>query len=416
VLDGLKTWCGIERMQALPVLLCSEEAWMPLVGFKAPHVRQGMCHRGAATRQGARPLGPISPETVANQLVKLHVRALESGFKGAIRALATAGACEQTGTGIADGTELETTARSRGCGQVTRQVRIKDKQGRVHAIEVTVYGWKGLLLIEASTTMPLAVNVATSHAHEALWSRALVTQARLHRAGVARRQQVVCAQGCLAGTTRWWLDQHEGTCVVPAQAHLAVTADARAQAAAGEESTGGRRAHTVRHGQGKTARTERLETAVVGITGLTTDDQDGTPAHECQATRRDCHPHPIQAVVVRQWQGTDDGPGGNTVLLTKAPVEKPVQVFDDDEDRRLLENGWIKACKQQGDVGHPPPTTARAVPVQVVCTRLMFALATAYRRQGAREAPGGESVGWQGWRRQLSEQTREQVIVCAQGA
>jgi hypothetical protein len=35
----------------------------------------------------------------------------------------------------------------------------------------------------------------------------------------------------------------------------------------------GRRAHTVRHGQGRAARTERLETAVVGIAGLTTDDQ-----------------------------------------------------------------------------------------------------------------------------------------------
>jgi hypothetical protein len=35
----------------------------------------------------------------------------------------------------------------------------------------------------------------------------------------------------------------------------------------------GRRAHTVRHGQGNTARTERLETEVVGITGLTTYDQ-----------------------------------------------------------------------------------------------------------------------------------------------
>ena len=32
----------------------------------------------------------------------------------------------------------------------------------------------------------------------------------------------------------------------------------------------GRRVHTVRHGQGKTAWSERLETDVVGIIGLTT--------------------------------------------------------------------------------------------------------------------------------------------------
>ena len=65
------------------------------------------------------------------------------------------------------------------------------------------------------------------------------------------------------------------TCVVPAKANMAVTADARAQASAGDAITVGRRAHTVRHGQGNTARTERLETEVVGITALTTYDQYG---------------------------------------------------------------------------------------------------------------------------------------------
>ena len=38
----------------------------------------------------------------------------------------------------------------------------------------------------------------------------------------------------------------------------------------------------------------------------------------------------------------------------------------------------------------------------------------AYRRLCEWEATGGEPVGWQRWRRQLLEQTRAQVIVCAQ--
>jgi hypothetical protein len=53
--------------------------------------------------------------------------------------------------------------------------------------------------------------------------------------------------------------------------------------------------------------------------------------------------------------------------------------------------------------------------VHVVFTLLMFALATAYRLQCEREARGEEPVGWQRWRRQLLEQTRDQVIVFAQG-
>ncbi len=415
VLYGLKTWFGIESMHALPALLFSDEALMQLVGFNAQHVRQGMCQRGAATRQGERTPGPISPETLANHIVKLNVRDLELVFNGAMRALAKAGVLTKQVTGIADGTDLETTDRYRGCGQVTRKVRIEDKQGRVHEIEVTVSGWKVLLLIDALTKIPLALKVAKMHEHEALWTRALVTQARMNLAGVARLQKVICDTGFLDGTTLWWLDQHAVTCVVPAKADMAVTADSRAQAAAGEEITVGRRAHTVRHGQGKTARTERLETEVVGIAGLTPDDQYGTPEHGRHTNRRDFQPHPINAVVVRTWHGKDYGPGGKPVFLTNAPVEKPLQIFDDDDDRSLIENCCIKEAKQQWDLGHPPQKTERAVRVHVVFTLLLFALATAFRLECEREATGGEPVGWQRWRRQLLEQTREQVIVFAQG-
>jgi hypothetical protein len=181
--------------------------------------------------------------------------------------------------------------------------------------------------------------------------------------------------------------------VVPAKAKMAVTADARAQAAAGDEITAGHRAHTVRHGQGKTARTARLETEVVGITGLTTYDQYGTPEHGRRANRREFDPHPINAVVLRQWNGTDYGPGGTTVFLTNAPVEKPLQVFDDDDDRRLIEHCCSKETKQQWDLGHPPQKHERAVRVHVAFTLLMFALATAYRLQCESEATGGEPIG-----------------------
>jgi len=53
--------------------------------------------------------------------------------------------------------------------------------------------------------------------------------------------------------------------------------------------------------------------------------------------------------------------------------------------------------------------------VQVLFTLLMFALATAYRWPCQQEKMGPTPVGWQRWRRQLLEQTRDQVIVFAQG-
>ncbi len=415
LLYGLKTLFGIESMNALPALLFSDEALMQLVGFNAQHVRQGVCQRGATKRQGERAPGPISPETLANNIVKLNLRELEMVFNGAIRALAQAKVFGAKVTGIADGTNLETTERYTGCGQVTRKRRIEDTRGRVHEVEVTVYGWKVLLLIDAATKIPLAVKVGKIQEHETHWTRALVTQARANLAGAARLHKVVFDRGFLDGTDLWWLDQHGIIFVVPAKDNMAVTADARAQTSVGEEITVGRRVHSVRHGQGRAAWTERLETEVVGITGLTTYDQYGTPEHGRQNNRRDFQTNPINAVVVRQWNGRDYGPAGKTVFLTNAPVDKPLRPFDDYDDRSLIENCCIKEAKQQWELGHPPQKTDRAVRVHVLFTLLIFALATAYRLRCEREAMGGEPVGWQRWRRQLLEQTREQVIVFAQG-
>jgi hypothetical protein len=65
--------------------------------------------------------------------------------------------CRVKVTGMMDGTDLEITKCYGGCGQVTRPVRIEDTRGQVHAIEVTIYDWKVLLMIDAVTKMPLAV-------------------------------------------------------------------------------------------------------------------------------------------------------------------------------------------------------------------------------------------------------------------
>jgi hypothetical protein len=273
LLYRMKTLFGMESIKALPRLLFSDEALMQLVGFNAQQVRQGICQRGATTRQGERLPGPICPDTLANHIVKWTLRNLEAVFKGSLQALAKARVVGAQVTGIADGTDLETPEHDTGCGQVTRMVRRADTRGRMHEIEGTGYGWKVLLLIEAATKMPLAVTVGQIQEHETHWTRALVTQARLNLQGYARLHKVVFDKGFLDGTTLWWLDQEEITFVVPAKPNMAVTADARAQAAADEGLTVGRRVNIVRHGQGKTARTERLETEVVGIPRLTTYDQ-----------------------------------------------------------------------------------------------------------------------------------------------
>jgi hypothetical protein len=411
---GLKTWFGLERMKALPALLCSDEALMRLVGFTARQVHEGVCQRGAPKRVGPRPEGPMCPEPLAHTIVKCKVRDVEGWCNGGIRALAQAGVFGTKLTGLVEAPDLEPTAQYAGGGQGTRQRQLRDTRGQGHAIEVTVYGWQLIVLSEARPKLPLAATVVPSQEPEGLARRALVAQAQTTLAGQARLDTRVFDRGFWEGTERWWLDQHGRLVVGSAKEQMGVTTDARAPAAAGDELTSERRAHTVRHGQGKAAWSERLETAGVGLTGLTPDDQFGPPAHGRHHHRRELVPNPLNAVVVRTWNHRDDGPGGKTVFLTNAPVHQPLQPVDDDADRSLLENCGIQESTQPWDLGHPPQKTARAVRGQVVFTRLLVALATADRWLGAQEEAGGELVGWQRWRRQRQQHTRDQVIVCVQ--
>jgi len=82
-------------------------------------------------------------------------------LNGTIQALAKATVVPQQVTGIVEGTARETTAQDEGGGQATRKRKITEKPGKAREIEVTVYGRKLLLLIEATTKIPLAAKVVT---------------------------------------------------------------------------------------------------------------------------------------------------------------------------------------------------------------------------------------------------------------
>jgi hypothetical protein len=414
LLYGMKTLLGIEAMNALPALLFSDEAAMRLAGFNAVQLRDGICQRSHEKRQGEKTPGPLCPDTLADNIVKLSLEAMAAFLNGVVHDLAQAKVFAPQVTGIVDGTDLETTARYEGCGQATRKRKITDKRGKVHEIEVTVYGWKLLVMIEVRTKIPLAAKVVQIQDHEASFTRELVSQAQTNLARHARLRRVVFDRGFLDGADLWWLAQQGLGFVVPAKENMRVTADAQALAAAGTGVVA-RRVHTVAHGQGKHRWRERLETEVVGVTALTTYDQYGPEEHAQRQYRKDFEGHPLNAVVVRKWHNRDDGPGGKVVFLTNEAVAKPLKVFDTYDDRSLIENCCIKESKQAWNLKHPPHKTERAVHVHVFFTLAMFALATAYRLRAEQAAVGDEPVGWQRWRRQLIQQNRDKVIIFAQG-
>jgi Transposase DDE domain len=214
LLYSLKTLLGIESM---PALLFIDQFLMRLVGFSAYQVQHGVCQRGAARRQGPRTTGPIGPDALADTIGQLNLRHLEGWCNGVIRPLATAGVFGVKVTGIVDATDVETTAQYEGCGQVTRTRKLTDTRGKAHAIAVTVYGWRLMVLIDARSKIPLAVKVVPIHTHETLFLRPLVTQARTNLADHVHLDTVVFDPGFLEGADLWWLAQHDILCVGPAK-------------------------------------------------------------------------------------------------------------------------------------------------------------------------------------------------------
>jgi len=401
-------------MQALPDLLLSAEAARRLAGCNAVQRRAGVCRRSHEQRQGEKAPGPMGPDTVANNIVQLSLAAMEACVHGVVQDLATTGVVPRQVTGIVDGTDLETTARYAGCGHGTRKRTSTDTRGTVHQIEVTVYGWKLIVLIEAITKMPLAAKVVQMQDHAALCTRARVTHAQKNLADHARRRRVLCERGFLDGADLGWLDHQGLGFVVPAKEHMAVTAEALALAAAGTGVVA-RRVHPVAHGQGKHRWTERLETEVVGMAGLTTDDQYGPDEHARQRHRQPFQGHPRNAVGVWKRHKRADGPGGKVVLLTNELVDTPGDAFDAYDDRSLIEHCGMKESQQAWHLKHPPQKTERAVQGHVCFTLAMCVRTTASRLRAEHPAVGDEPVGWQRWRRQLIQQHRDTVIIFAQG-
>jgi Transposase DDE domain len=426
VLYLLKVLYGIPSMNALPVLLFSNEAAMTLVGFNARQIANGLTRRGDAQRQEKRKQGPISPQCLAQNISKFSQTQLEGLLNRSVQLLVAQGFIGGEVLAALDGSQLRTPKSYPGCGRlaVTRQVREKDTNRLVKVVEC-VFGWKVLVLIDVRTRLPLAMKVVHIHSYEGAWLLPLVEQAQANLGDRARITKVVVDRGYLDGEDLWQLDQRGIRFVIVAKAAMVVAQDARALAARERGST---RKRVVRHGHGQHATTQTLKTVLVGIPGLTTYDAYGDPEHTKQHLRTDYAGIPINAVVVRTWDNRTF-PDGGTVYLTNGPVTDPFAAFDDYDWRSVIENGIFKEGKYPWQLTHFPQRTEAAVIVHCHFTLLVMALTTAYRLWQAQQAhpdrlagaplPPGEGLsstllggeGTERWRRRLKEENRDKVIV-----
>ncbi|GAC1401555.1 MAG: hypothetical protein NVSMB49_16310 [Ktedonobacteraceae bacterium] len=285
-----------------------------------------------------------------------------------------------------------------------------------------MYGWKGLVLIEVQSRLPLAMKVLKLQDYEGRWLVPLLEQAQENLGTHAHIESIVIDRGYLDGEDLWQVQQKGIIFVIVGKANMSVVQDAQGLAK-GERAVG--RERVVRHGHGKTAKEERLRTEVVGVEALTSYDSYGEVSQTHHASRCDYVGQPINAVVVRRWDNRVPETGG-TVYLTNAPVSDPFTVFDTYDWRSVIENGIFKEGKHPWHLLRFPQRTEAAVVVHCHFTLLVMSLCTAFRLWQAQSAlaPTQETQvqrslstallageGTARWRQRLREENRDKIIV-----
>ncbi len=419
----LKVLVGGQSMHELPRVLFSDVALMELVGFNARQVEEGLTKRGDAHRQTKKKQGPLSAQSLADNISKLSREQMERLFNQMVQCVVGWGLLDGERIAALDGSKLPTPASYQGCGKLKQTRRVKVKGQKERAIEeYYVYGWKVLVLIDVHTRLPLAMKVVQIQEYEGRWLVPLLEQAQ-HNLGVRGHiSTIVIDRGYLDGEDLWQVDQLGVIFVVVGKANMTITQDAQALAKRERSHV---RERVVGHGHGKTARQERLRTELVGIEGLTTYDDYGDPQQTQYAHRRDYQGKPINAVVVRRWDNRLPATDG-TVYLTNGPISDPFVVFDTYDWRSVIENGIFKEGKHPWHLGRFPKKAEAAVIVHCHFTVLVMALATAFRLWQAQQAspPAQETntrpsvsttlLGGEGtarWRLRLKEENRDKVIV-----
>ncbi len=419
----LKVLFGGQSMNELPRVLFSHVALMELIGFNARQIEEGLTRRGDAQRTTKRKQGPLSPQSLADNISKLSREQMEQLFNQMVQCVVSWGLLDGERIAALDGSKLPTPATYEGCGKVkqTRNVKVKGQKERATE-EYYVYGWKVVVLIDVHTRLPLSMKVVQIQEYEGRWLLPLLEQAQRNLGTRGQISTIVIDRGYVDGEDLWQVQKQGVIFVVVGKTNMVVTQDAQALAK-GERAQV--REHVMRHGHGKMATEEHLRTELVGIEGLTTYDSYGDPEQTHHAHRRDYEGQPINAVVVRRWNNRLPATNG-TVYLTNGPVSDPFVIFDHYDWRSVIENGIFKEGKYPWHLGRFPKKTEAAVVVHCHFTLLVMGLCTAFRlwqrqqdqaavQQTAAPATlsttllGGE--GTARWRLRLKEENRDKVII-----
>lgn len=408
---------GIKCMDSLEELLLSDQAAMRLVGFNAHQVKNGICNRGESKRKYKERTGPIIPQTLANNIVKIPVRQMENFFNNCIKSLAKAKTFPKKLKVIIDSTDIETKAGFPGAGSVTRKEKVIDKRGREKKIDVTVWGFKLIALFAVGVKIPVAIKVVQIQRHESNFTKSLIETAIKNLGSHSKIVELMADRGFLDGETLWWLHNTKKiNFVIPAKKGMDVKEDAKQIARlGGDEVSHKRRVTEVKRGYGKDAYTEEMVTELYGVSALNTYPAYGPPGNDKNKHKKYFNANPINAIIVTQWENHDYGWDKSKVFLTNMDVLKdPFYAFDRYDERSIIENSLFRQNKQSLHLKYPIKKTKAGMHIDLNFTMSIFALINAYRLWTEKQysiMKKGKECGLERFWKKLKAENRNKVII-----
>ena len=420
-----KLIAGLPSGNAAEEVLLTDQGAMRVVGFNAHQVEEGICRRGRHRRKKKKAPGrPVGADSLNENFCGIGAAALVELFNHAVRCLAAQGVFPKEVTIALDPTDIETSRKFGGAGSVTRKKKPGKKHGRAVTVEVTVWGFRLIAVIDTATRIPVAAKLVQIQENGIKHWKELVTQAQKNLEGYAVVRTAVADREFVDGEIMWWMDGQGMGFVIPGKSNMDVTREARQrmrQARDGvfaDGATRHERAVQVKRGQGKEQRVETLTTVVWGIEGLAGLDTYG-PAEECaKKHRKNARGRALNAVVVETWDSKRGPLDEEVVFLTNKPVKDALRIFDLYDERSLIEVPLNKEAKQNWHLAHAPMRTEHAMSNHVFMVLMLMGLTRAYRTYQERldadpheKKPAADPLGFRRWRRQVLNENADKVIV-----
>jgi len=408
---------GLPFFWNIQSVILRSQPLMHLVGFNGRQVKDGTCDRG---KHRSSPdnyhdiRGPVCPDSIATYIQAIAAHALERLFNAVVAILADRGFFPKQIHAILDSSEIQSTEQCEGCGKVTKEKapQLRRRIRRIRKVFETVFGFKIWLVWDPMSGLPIALLFATIEVSDIKYAQDVIQQAVTNLQSHATIASIALDRGFMDGRLLWWLNIKGILFYIPAKTDMNVYQDALSLVGTGIVQNR-QQQRTV--GSGKKQHTVTDRWKVEGLQGLTSAGFYGPLGSGSHENRKDFVPNPINAMVVLHDPYLQNNPNSDTlVILTNAPVEAPLHVYDGYDARSEIENSMFREAKQAWFIQRPARNTADAFRAHVYLSILMMALTTAFRswmRQQEAENHKGQETGIRKFREKVRHENANKLIV-----